>query len=71
MTTSPVSLSRDDGIVVITIDNPPVNALSHVVRQALFDAAQSIAGDTTVKGVILAPTFANSTSRLSRRCCAM
>ncbi len=54
MTTSPVSLSRDDGIVVITIDNPPVNALSHVVRQALFDAAQSIAGDTTVKGVILA-----------------
>lgn len=52
--TSPVSLSREDGIAVITIDNPPVNALSHGVRQALFEAVQSIAADAAIKGVILA-----------------
>jgi 3-hydroxyacyl-CoA dehydrogenase len=49
-----VSLTREDGIAVITIDNPPVNAMSHAVRQSLFDAIQSIAGDAAVKGAILA-----------------
>jgi 3-hydroxyacyl-CoA dehydrogenase len=54
MTTSLVSLTRDNGIAAVTIDNPPVNALSHSVRQALFDAVQSIAADSAIKGVILA-----------------
>ena len=54
MTTSPVSLTREDGIAVITIDNPPVNALAHAVRQALFETIQSIAADSTITGVILA-----------------
>lgn len=53
MTTSPVSLRREDGIAVITIDNPPVNALSQAVRQGLAEAIESIATDTTVRGVIL------------------
>jgi len=54
MTTSPVSLSCEDGVAVITIDNPPVNALSQAVRQGLFDAVQAVAADATVKGVVLA-----------------
>jgi 3-hydroxyacyl-CoA dehydrogenase len=53
MTTSPVSLTRDDGIAIVTIDNPPVNALSQPVRQGLLDAVQSIAADGAIKGVVL------------------
>jgi 3-hydroxyacyl-CoA dehydrogenase len=54
MTTSPVSLIRENGIAIITIDNPPVNALSQAVRQGLIDAVRTIAGDGTIRGVILA-----------------
>jgi 3-hydroxyacyl-CoA dehydrogenase len=50
----PVSLKRDGGTAIITIDNPPVNALSQAVRQGLFEAVQSIAADGAIKGVILA-----------------
>jgi 3-hydroxyacyl-CoA dehydrogenase len=42
--TSPVSYERVDDIGVITIDNPPVNALSHAVRAGIQEhlrAAQS------------------------------
>jgi 3-hydroxyacyl-CoA dehydrogenase len=53
MTTSPVSLQRDDAIAVITIDNPPVNAASQAVRQGLIEAIESIAADTTIRGVVL------------------
>ena len=53
ITSSPVSLRRDDGIAVITIDNPPVNALSQAVRQGLAEAIESIAADSTVRGAIL------------------
>ncbi|HSN52205.1 MAG TPA: enoyl-CoA hydratase/isomerase family protein, partial [Woeseiaceae bacterium] len=42
---SPVSYERVDGIGVITIDNPPVNALSHAVRQGLHDAIQAAQQD--------------------------
>ncbi|MDH3620806.1 MAG: enoyl-CoA hydratase-related protein, partial [Gammaproteobacteria bacterium] len=36
--TSPVNYTLTDEIGVITVDNPPVNALSHAVRQGLMDA---------------------------------
>ncbi|MBA2777469.1 enoyl-CoA hydratase/isomerase family protein [Billgrantia kenyensis] len=36
--TSPVSYQRHGNIGVITIDNPPVNALGQAVRQGLMDA---------------------------------
>ena len=36
--TSPVSYELVDDIGVISIDNPPVNALSHAVRQGIHDA---------------------------------
>lgn len=35
---SPVNYRLTDAIGVITVDNPPVNALSHAVRQGLMDA---------------------------------
>ena len=53
MTTSLVSLRQDDGIAVITIDNPPVNALSQAVRQGLAETIEAIAADNTVRGAIL------------------
>ena len=43
--TSPVSYELVDGIGVITVDNPPVNALSHAVRQGLRDAIQTAQRD--------------------------
>ena len=35
---SAVSLQVDADIAVITVDNPPVNALSHAVRKGLLEA---------------------------------
>lgn len=35
---SPVNYTLTDGISVISVDNPPVNALSQAVRQGLLDA---------------------------------
>ncbi len=49
-----VEVRRDNGIAVITIDNPPVNALSNAVRTALIDALERTRGDDTVKAVVLA-----------------
>jgi len=51
--TSPVSYELVDGIGVITVDNPPVNALSHAVRQGLRDAIQTAQRDDS-KAVLIA-----------------
>ena len=53
--TSPVSYELVDGIGVITVDNPPVNALSHAVRQGLRDAIQTAQRDDS-KAVLIACT---------------
>jgi len=45
--TSPVSYELVDDIGVITVDNPPVNALSHAVRQGLHDAIQAAQQDAS------------------------
>lgn len=42
-----------ENIAVVTIDNPPVNALSHVVRSGVSDAIQELCKDTSVKAIIL------------------
>jgi 3-hydroxyacyl-CoA dehydrogenase len=55
MTDTPVvSLRRAEGIAIITIDNPPVNALGLAVRQPLGDMLKSLRDDTSVEGIILA-----------------
>ena len=43
----PVSYVIEDGIGVITIDNPPVNALSHTVRQGIQDAIRQAQDDNS------------------------
>jgi 3-hydroxyacyl-CoA dehydrogenase len=49
----PVSISRHGTVAVITIDNPPVNALSREVRQGLLDTFTSLAADNTVSAVVI------------------
>ena len=43
--TSPVNYTLTGRIGVISVDNPPVNALSHAVRQGLLDAIQAASTD--------------------------
>ncbi len=48
-----VQLRNDDGIAIITIDNPPVNALSPGVPEGISDAIEEINNDSTVKAAVL------------------
>jgi len=48
-----VSLERDGDLAVVTIDNPPVNAASHAVRQGLIDAVAACDADPAISAVIL------------------
>ena len=50
---SPVSLHRHGAVAVVTIDNPPVNALSTAVRQGLLDAVSALNADPSVVAVVL------------------
>ncbi len=45
--TSPVSYALEGNIGVITVDNPPVNALSQPVRQGIWDAVAEAASDAS------------------------
>ena len=45
--------SIEDGIAVITIDNPPVNALSQGVRQGLKDGVAKALEDPTVAAILI------------------
>ncbi|MBM3558663.1 MAG: 3-hydroxyacyl-CoA dehydrogenase [Alphaproteobacteria bacterium] len=42
-----------DGIAVLTIDNPPVNALGHAVREGLLAEVERAAADPAVAGLVL------------------
>jgi len=50
---SPVSYELEGNIGVITVDNPPVNALSHPVRQGLLDAISAAQTDASEAVVII------------------
>ena len=43
----------EDGIAVITIDNPPVNAMSAAVRQGCWDALERLAADASARAAVL------------------
>jgi 3-hydroxyacyl-CoA dehydrogenase len=45
--TSPVSYQLVDDVGVISVDNPPVNALSHAVRQGIHDAIATAQQDAS------------------------
>ncbi|MFN7635318.1 MAG: hypothetical protein ACK5PI_11500 [Acetobacteraceae bacterium] len=49
-----VTLDHRDGIAVLTLDNPPVNALSVPFRAAIIAAVRAAAADPAVLGIVLA-----------------
>jgi 3-hydroxyacyl-CoA dehydrogenase len=51
--TDPVQLASHNGIAVITINNPPVNALSPGVPEGISEALDRIAHDESVKATVL------------------
>ncbi|WP_335720309.1 3-hydroxyacyl-CoA dehydrogenase NAD-binding domain-containing protein [Pseudomonas corrugata] len=48
-----VSLKTDDGIAVIAINNPPVNALSQSVRQQLSACLAQASSDSGVQAIVI------------------
>jgi 3-hydroxyacyl-CoA dehydrogenase len=51
--TEMADLTVEDGIAVITIDNPPVNALSQGVRQGIKDGLEQCLSDDSVDAIVL------------------
>ncbi|MGN6763723.1 MAG: enoyl-CoA hydratase/isomerase family protein, partial [Rhizobiaceae bacterium] len=51
---STVSVSRHGDVAVILLDNPPVNALSHHLREPLDAALKAQRDDQSVKAIVLA-----------------
>ncbi|HRP80029.1 MAG TPA: enoyl-CoA hydratase/isomerase family protein, partial [Aquamicrobium sp.] len=49
-----VTVAHDDGIAIITLDNPPVNAMSLHLRQPLLAALEAARDDDAVKGIVIA-----------------
>ncbi|HEX5615591.1 MAG TPA: enoyl-CoA hydratase-related protein [Acidimicrobiia bacterium] len=50
-----VRLDRDDdGVVVVTLDRPPMNALSQALLTRLGDVAEQLAADPSVHAVVVA-----------------
>jgi 3-hydroxyacyl-CoA dehydrogenase len=52
--TQSVSLDRRGRVALITVDNPPVNALSHHVRLGLRDGLRQAIADTGADAVVIA-----------------
>lgn len=51
--TSMVDYSIDDGLAILTLDNPPVNALSQGVRQGLKEGVEKALADTTISAILI------------------
>lgn len=47
------TLVVEEGVAVVTIDNPPVNALGAPLRRALFDRLEEAFADTDAQAVVL------------------
>lgn len=50
---SVISTDIRENIAVITIDNPPVNALSHAVRSGLCDALEKVSKNKAVQAIVI------------------
>lgn len=48
-----VNFARDGAVAVITVDNPPVNALKHDMRVGLIEAFKRAREDATIEAVVL------------------
>lgn len=51
--TAPVTYARQRAVGVITIDNPPVNALGHAMRQALDESLKQGLADAGAKALVI------------------
>src|SRR5918993_3384402 len=52
-TTSPISTSRHGDVLIVTSNNPPVNALGAAVRQGLVAAIDEATNDDAIKAVVI------------------
>src|SRR6202012_401688 len=48
-----VRLERHDVVAIVTVDSPPVNALSAAVRGGIADCVKRAIADPEVKGIVL------------------
>src|SRR5687768_2430429 len=53
-TTSPISTRKHGDVLIVTSNNPPVNALGHAVRQRLVAAIEEAEADDGIKAVVIA-----------------
>ncbi len=51
--TQSVDLSNRGRVAVLTVDNPPVNALSQHVRRGLHDGIKQAIGDSAVQAIVI------------------
>ncbi|MGE9295722.1 MAG: enoyl-CoA hydratase-related protein, partial [Puniceicoccales bacterium] len=49
----PVTVEVENGIAIVTIASPPVNALGHEVRKGLDAAADRIAADANILAAVI------------------
>ena len=49
-----VTVEKRGSIRIIWVDHPPVNAISHAIRQGLIEAVKSAAGDDEIQALVLA-----------------
>lgn len=49
----PVQITKNGEVAVVTIDNPPVNAISPAVQQGISRAMEQIDGDPSVKAAVM------------------
>jgi 3-hydroxyacyl-CoA dehydrogenase len=49
----PVRVEREGGVAVIVIENPPVNASSHAVRQGLLAAVREVDAESAIAAAVL------------------
>ncbi|TPI61148.1 3-hydroxyacyl-CoA dehydrogenase [Mesorhizobium sp. B3-1-3] len=49
-----VSVANENGVAVVTIDNPPVNALSFHVRKPLHEALAALRDDPAASAIVIA-----------------
>ena len=49
-----VKVERHDAVAIVTVDSPPVNALSAAVRKGILEGVQSAAADPQVQAIVIA-----------------
>ena len=49
-----VKLERHDVIAIVTVNSPPVNALSAAVRRGIFESVQTANADPEVQAIVIA-----------------